>query len=84
MPVALCYKVVVPGPVAFAAIQTNTLAMRFNPLPFVFAPGIGVVGYVLGGVGGAQSALAAWLLLISAASVWTLARGPQEDPDAGR
>lgn len=58
--------------------------MRFNPLPFVFAPGIGLAGYVFGGLEGAQNALAAWLLLMGAASVWTLARGPHEDPDAGR
>jgi hypothetical protein len=56
--------------------------MRFNPLPFVFAPGIGLAGYLLGGLPGAQNALAAWALVIGASSVWTLLRGPH-DADSG-
>ena len=50
--------------------------MRFNPLALVLAPGIGLGGLLIGGIAGAQSALAAWLLIVGAASVWTLARGP--------
>ena len=50
--------------------------MRFNPLALVLAPGIGVGGLLIGGISGTQSALAAWLLLVGAASVWTLVRGP--------
>ena len=57
--------------------------MRFNPLPFVFAPGLGLVGYMAGGLTGAEGVLAAWALLVGAASVWTLARGPDDtDPMA--
>ncbi|MEO8059878.1 MAG: hypothetical protein ABI671_16310 [Burkholderiales bacterium] len=50
--------------------------MRFNPLAFIFAPGIALGGLLIGGVSGAQSALAAWLLIVGTASVWTLVRGP--------
>ena len=50
--------------------------MRFNPLALVLAPGIGLGSLLIGGIAGAQSALAAWLLIVGAASVWTLARGP--------
>ena len=50
--------------------------MRFNPLALIFAPGIGLGGLLVGGISGAQSALAAWLLIVGAASVWTLLRGP--------
>ena len=56
--------------------------MRFNPLPFVFAPGLGLVGYLVGGLTGAEGTLAAWALVVGAASVWTLARGP-DDVEAG-
>ena len=57
--------------------------MRFNPLAFVLAPGIGLGGLLIGGLSGAQSALAAWLLTVGAATVWTLIRGPI-DGDTGR
>lgn len=57
--------------------------MRFNPLAFVLAPGIGLGGLLFGGVPGAQSALAAWLLIVGAATVWTLIRGPANS-DTGR
>lgn len=57
--------------------------MRFNPLAFVLAPGIGLGGLLIGGMPGAQNALAAWLLMVGAASVWTLARGP-DDSVTGR
>lgn len=50
--------------------------MRFNPLALIFAPGIGLGGLLVGGVSGAQNALAAWILIVGAASVWTLIRGP--------
>ncbi len=50
--------------------------MRFNPLAFVLAPGIFLGGWLIGGMSGAQSAMAAWLLITGAASVWTLVRGP--------
>ena len=61
--------------------------MRFNPLPFFFAPGIALAGYLIGGLSGAQNALAGFALLIGAASVLILARGPDDDrssPTAGR
>ena len=50
--------------------------MRFNPLALIFAPGIALGGFLIGGITGAQSALAAWALIVGAASVWTLIRGP--------
>ena len=61
--------------------------MRFNALPFIFAPGIGLAGYLIGGLAGAQNALAAWLLVIGIASVWTLLRGADDSgssPSADR
>lgn len=63
---------------AVRAAAFNTAHMRFNPFAFVLAPGIALGGLLIGGVAGAQSALAAWLLIAGAASVWTLARGPVE------
>ena len=50
--------------------------MRFNPLAFIFAPGIALGGLLIGGVSGAQSAMAGWALIVGLASVWTLVRGP--------
>ncbi len=52
--------------------------MRFNPLAFVLAPGIALGGLFFGGLAGAQNSLAAWLLIVGAASVWTLLRGPED------
>lgn len=60
----------------FASLRSILRLMRFNPLAFIFAPGIALGGLLIGGVSGAQSALAAWLLIVGAASVWTLIRGP--------
>jgi len=57
--------------------------MRFNPLALIFAPGIGLGGLLIGGAAGAQSALAACLLLVGASTVWTLLRGP-DDSQTGR
>ncbi len=56
--------------------------MRFNPLALIFVPGIGLAGLLVGGADGAQSALAAWLLIVGFVSVWTLARGPIEADNA--
>ena len=67
--------------VEIPSLASNTVDMRFNPLPFVFAPGIGLVGYLVGDVAGSESAVAAWLLVTAAASVWALARGPVETAD---
>lgn len=58
--------------------------MRFNPLAFVFAPGMALGGLLIGGISGAQSALAAGLLIVGAASVWTLIRGPIDTSDGQR
>lgn len=58
--------------------------MRFNPLALIFAPGIGLGGLLVGGVSGAQSALAAWFLIVGVASVWTLLRGPINSKDGQR
>ena len=61
---------------AIRGAALNTAVMRFNPLALIFAPGIGLAGLLIGGTSGAQSALAGWLLIVGAASVWTLIRGP--------
>ena len=58
--------------------------MRFNPFALVFAPGIGLGGLLIGGVPGAHSALAAWLLIVGVASVWTLIRGPIDSENGQR
>ena len=63
---------------AVRAAAFNTADMRFNPFALVLAPGIGLGGLLIGGVSGAQNALAAWLLIVGVASVWTLIRGPVE------
>jgi hypothetical protein len=68
---------------ALRAAAFNTAFMRFNPLALVLAPGIGLGGLLVGGMSGAQSALAAWLLIVGAATVWTLVRGPI-DSDTGQ
>lgn len=68
---------------AIFAAAFNTAAMRFNPLALIFTPGIGLGGLLIGGLSGAQSALAGWLLIVGAASVWTLIRGPIHS-DTGR
>lgn len=58
--------------------------MRFNPLALIFAPGIALGGLLIGGIAGAQSALAAWLLIVGVASVWTLIRGPIDSSSGQR
>lgn len=67
---------------AILVTTLNTAPMRFNPLAFVLAPGIGLGGLLIGGLSGAQSALAGWLLIVGAASVWTLIRGPIDTESA--
>ena len=54
---------------AIRGAALNTALMRFNPLALIFAPGIGLAGLLIGGISGAQSALAGWLLIVGAASV---------------
>jgi hypothetical protein len=39
--------------------------MRINPLPFVFAPGVALAGYLLGGAHGCWIALLAWSAIVA-------------------
>ena len=41
-------------------------AMRLNPLPFVFAPGVVLAGWLAAGGPGALLALLAWSAIVSA------------------
>ena len=38
--------------------------MSFNPLPFLFAPGVAGVGYALAGLAGAVAALLGWTAIV--------------------
>jgi len=38
--------------------------MSFNPLPFLFAPGVAGIGYALGGLAGAVAALLGWTAIV--------------------
>lgn len=42
--------------------------MRINPLPFLFAPGAALGGYLAGGGHGAWLALLAWTMLVALAT----------------
>ena len=48
--------------------------VRLNPIPWLFAPGIALGGYLLGGVPGALNALATWLTIVTAATIWVVIR----------
>lgn len=71
-------------PVQLASLRSILRLMRFNPLAFVFAPGMALGGLLIGGISGAQSALAAGLLIVGTASVWMLIRGPIDTSDGQR
>ena len=44
--------------------------IRLNPIPWLFAPGIALVGWLYDGPTGAAQALAGWAGLVTAATVW--------------
>jgi hypothetical protein len=48
--------------------------IRFNPIPWLFSPGIALAGYLLDGPSGAAQAVAAWAGVVSAATVWVVVR----------
>ena len=47
--------------------------VRVNPIPWLFAPGIALAGYLVGGVRGAVQALAGWAVIVTAATIWVTA-----------
>lgn len=48
--------------------------IRLNPIPWLFAPGIALAGYLLDGPFGVVKALGAWTGIVSAATIWVVAR----------
>ena len=48
--------------------------IRLNPIPWLFAPGIALAGYVIDGRSGAAQALAGWTAIVAAATVWVILR----------
>ena len=48
--------------------------VHLNPIPWLFSPGIALGGYLLGGLRGALNALAGWLAIVTAATVWVVVR----------
>ena len=51
-------------------------AMRINPLPFVFAPGLALAGYLVAGGHGALLAAFVWTAIVTAGTLcaWLLHR----------
>jgi hypothetical protein len=59
--------------------------MRLNPLPFVFAPGVGVMGYLADGWPGAGYALLGWSAIVIAGTAlhsWRHKFHPDVEVDA--
>ncbi|WP_280156290.1 hypothetical protein [Piscinibacter sp. XHJ-5] len=48
--------------------------IRLNPLPWLFAPGIALAGWLIDGAPGAVKALVGWVLIVSAATLWVILR----------
>ena len=48
--------------------------MNINLIPFVLAPGIAGLGYVIGGVVGAGAAVSGWIVTVAAATTYVLLR----------
>ena len=48
--------------------------MRLNLLPFVLAPGLGGIGYLVGGGTGVAVALGGWAAVVSAATLIVISR----------
>ena len=61
-----------------------TQVIRLNPIPWLFAPGVAFTGYLFGGLPGAAKALAAWIAIVLAATLWVIVRRHFRSDDAGR
>jgi len=48
--------------------------VRINPVPFVLAPGIGLTGFVFGGLAGAGCALLGWTVAVAVATTCVVLR----------
>jgi hypothetical protein len=54
--------------------QHTAEVIRLNPIPWLFAPGIALAGYLLDGPAGAAKALGGWTGVVSAATLWVVVR----------
>jgi len=48
--------------------------IRLNPIPWLFAPGIALAGYLVDGFSGAVKALVGWVVIVTAATIWVIVR----------
>ena len=48
--------------------------IRLNPVPWLFAPGIALAGWLIDGASGAAKALAGWVAIVIAATIWVIVR----------
>ena len=48
--------------------------IRLNPIPWLFAPGIALAGYLFDGPPGAAKAVGAWVGVVGAATIWVVVR----------
>lgn len=48
--------------------------IRLNPVPWLFAPGVALAGWFIDGMSGAGKALAAWVAIVTAATLWVILR----------
>ncbi|HEV7913969.1 MAG TPA: hypothetical protein VGP22_09390 [Albitalea sp.] len=48
--------------------------IRINPIPWLFAPGIALGGWLVEGVHGAATALIGWATIVAAATMWVVLR----------
>jgi hypothetical protein len=48
--------------------------IRLNPIPWLFAPGVALGGWLLDGAPGAARALGGWAAIVAAATLWVVVR----------
>lgn len=48
--------------------------IRLNPIPWLFAPGIALGGWLFDGVPGAVQALGGWIAIVAMATAWVVVR----------
>jgi hypothetical protein len=48
--------------------------IRLNPIPWLFAPGIALAGWLFDGVPGAARALGIWIAIVALATAWVVVR----------
>jgi hypothetical protein len=48
--------------------------IRLNPIPWLFAPGIALAGWLFDGAPGAARALAIWIAIVALATAWVVVR----------